>query len=135
MRIHGIGVDMADARRLLRVLERHGPRFLAKAFHPAEARALGALPAASVGPFLASRWAAKEALHKALGTQRLLFPDIEVHRSSAGGPPSLRLHGAAGEYQRAQGLTLHVTLSHEQDMAVAFVVATAGAPPQAEAGP
>jgi holo-[acyl-carrier protein] synthase len=136
MRIHGIGVDLADARRVQRLLDRYGARFLAKAFHPAEARALAALPAARAGPFLASRWAAKEALHKALGTQRLLFPDIEVvHRGGSGvggsGPPQLRLHGAAGAYQAAQGLALHLTLSHEQHMAVALVVATAegGSPP------
>jgi holo-[acyl-carrier protein] synthase len=125
MRIHGIGVDLADARRVQRLLDLYGARFLAKAFHPAEARALAGLPAGGAGPFLASRWAAKEALHKALGTQRLLFPDIEVHRGSGGrGPPQLRLHGAAGAYQAAQGLALHLTLSHEQHMAVAFVVAT-----------
>lgn len=142
MSIRGIGVDIAATGRVLRLYERYGQRFLAKAYHPSEVRALAALPAASVGPFLASRWAAKEALHKALGTKRLLFPDIEVQRSgsgsgsgtrssnSAGGPPRLLLHGAAGDYLRAQGLALHLTLSHEQGtsegqgMAVAFVVAT-----------
>ena len=149
MSIRGIGVDIAATGRVLRLFERYGQRFLAKAFHPAEVRALDALPAGSVGPFLASRWAAKEALHKALGTKRLLFPDIEVARSGAhiggggggggssssgssssggssstGGPPRLLLHGAAGDYLRSQGLALHLTLSHEAGMAVAFVVAT-----------
>jgi holo-[acyl-carrier protein] synthase len=120
--IRGLGIDLACISRVHRLYTLYGQRFLAKAFHPAEAAHACSLPAASVGPFLASRWAVKEALHKALGGPRLLFPDIQLHRSPAAAP-ALLLHNAAAVYQREQGLAFHVTLSHERDMAVACVLA------------
>ena len=121
MSIRGIGVDIAATGRVLRLYERYGQRFLAKAYHPSEVRALAALPAASVGPFLASRWAAKEALHKAAQTERFLFPDVEI-TSAPRGSPSLTLHGAAATWAHGNGFQLHLSLSHEADFAVAFVV-------------
>jgi holo-[acyl-carrier protein] synthase len=127
MRIHGVGTDIVRTARVLRLHERFGSRFLEKAFHPNEAADYLALADARKATFLASRWAVKEALHKALGSKRLLFPDIELVRGDPGGPrgaaPSLRLHGGAAHYQREKGLHFFVSLSHEEEIAVAFVIA------------
>ena len=130
MSIRGVGVDIVETARVFRLYERYGARFLARAFHPRERAAAAALPPAALPGFLSSRWAAKEALHKALGSQRLLFPDVEVARSSGGGPPALVLHNAALRYQREQRLALHLSLSHERASSVAFVVASTA--PEAE---
>jgi phosphopantetheine--protein transferase-like protein len=87
-----VGVDVCHVPRVAAAAARFGDRFLARAFHPAEvARYLRLMaaatppgpgvtpPAGAAAAFLASRWAAKEALHKALrGSRRLLFPEVEV---------------------------------------------------------
>ena len=120
-----IGVDIVAVARVARVYARYGARFLERAFHPREAARARALPAPRLAAFLAARWAAKEALHKALRVERLLFTDVEVV-SEPSGAPRFELHGAA----RAAGarLDLQLSVSHEERYAVAFVVATARAP-------
>ena len=122
MTIRGIGCDLASHVRLLRVYDRHGPRFLERAYHLREAQYAATLPRHLLGGFLSSRWAAKEALHKALGDKRLLFPDIEVVRGS--GPPTLVLHNDAARFLQGEGLDLLLTLSHEDGLSLAFVVAS-----------
>jgi holo-[acyl-carrier protein] synthase len=75
---------------------------------------------------LAARFAAKEATAKALGTGigDVHWIDIEV-RSDERGRPFLQLHGAAAQLARELGLgEWQVSLSHTQDHAIAFVVAT-----------
>jgi holo-[acyl-carrier protein] synthase len=124
-RIFAIGCDIVDVSRIARLDARFGPAFRAKFLHPSEQRRASALPPAGVPAFLASRWAAKEALHKALraaAPPRLLFPDMEV-ASTPAGAPFFVLHGAAGAHAAAQRLRLSVSLSHERSAAVAFVVA------------
>jgi holo-[acyl-carrier protein] synthase len=80
---------------------------------------------------LAARFAAKEALIKALRPTwdgSLLFRDIEV-TTGGSGAPSLRLFGRAAEIARRAGVTdLHVSLSHDGDHAVATVIASGEAP-------
>ena len=117
--VSSVGVDIVSVARVARVLARFRERFLARAFHPREAAAARSLPAPRAHEFLASRWAAKEALHKAARTQRLLFPDVEVVRAPSGAP-SFALHGAAATW--AHGAAVHLSLSHEAEFAVAFVV-------------
>ncbi len=119
--IAGIGVDITNVTRIGRLFSRFGERFLERAFHAREAARARALPAPQQHEFLASRWAAKEALHKALRTRRLLFPEIEVVRGPSGAP-AFELHGAAAAH--ARGADVHVSLSHEADYAIAFVVVT-----------
>jgi holo-[acyl-carrier protein] synthase len=120
--VSAIGVDIVSVARVARLHARFGARFLERAFHAREAARARALPAPRLGEFLASRWAAKEALHKALRTTRLLFPDVEV-ASGGGGAPAFVFHGAARDALRARGLDVHLSLSHEADFAVAFVLA------------
>jgi holo-[acyl-carrier protein] synthase len=123
MSIRGIGCDLASHARLLRVYDRHGARFLERAYHAREAQYAGGLPRHLLGGFLSSRWAAKEAVHKALGIKRLLFPDIEVVRGNGSGPPTLALHNDAALFLKGEGLELLLTLSHEEGLSLAFVVA------------
>ncbi len=123
--ISSIGVDLVEVSRILRLYDKFGARFLARAFHPREAAKALQLPRARLGTFLAARWAAKEALHKALRSERLLFPDVEVVSCSSSGAPSLLLHNQAAAVQQQRGLVLHLSLSHEGSCAVGFVVAEA----------
>lgn len=76
-------------------------------------------------PKLAARWAAKEAAMKALGRGigDLAPTDIEV-TGVEGHPPSLRLRGSALALAQEQQVDLALSMSHEQGLAMAFVVAT-----------
>ena len=75
------------------------------------------------GQHLAARFCAKEAVTKALRMDVLRPLEIEVVRA-AGGAPLVRLHGAAAERAAALGLQVHVSLTHEQDLAAAVAVAS-----------
>jgi holo-[acyl-carrier protein] synthase len=114
------GIDLVDIERLRSVLERHGERFLRRVFTPQELADAGDKPAS-----LAARFAAKEAVSKALGTGigPVGWQEIEVLR----GPscePCLTLHGAALKLAEEQGLTTWaISLSHTEKYAVAQVVA------------
>ncbi|MES1911999.1 MAG: hypothetical protein MHM6MM_004347 [Cercozoa sp. M6MM] len=98
MGIFGIGTDIAVTTRVFGVWARRGERFLQKAYHTNEIVAFHALQHEDEqARFLASRWAAKEALTKAIG-RRVLFPEMEVTRSTdaahaAGKAPVFRFHG------------------------------------------
>jgi holo-[acyl-carrier protein] synthase len=119
------GVDMVEIARVKRVLARHGDRFLARVFTPAEVLyCRGRLPE------LAARFAAKEAVSKALGVgMRMMARDgINWHDAEIvgdmRGKPLVRLHGRAAERAGELGLTeWAVSLSHTHEHAVAFMVA------------
>ncbi|MCA1772532.1 MAG: holo-ACP synthase [Halomonas sp.] len=121
--IVGIGSDIARIERFERALKRHGPRFALRILGPDEhAVWLGkSQPVA----FLAKRFAAKEAFVKALGLglrRGLQWRDIQV-LNDALGKPYFNLQGAAAEKASAAGVTaMHITLSDEEDYAIAFVV-------------
>lgn len=121
--IIGIGVDLADANRIERMLVEYGSRFAERILAPSERAAYRT----SGRPtwFVANRFAAKEALSKALGTG-LRFP-VTLHTisvvSDAVGKPEFRFHGALPEYLVGRGVSrCHLTLSHEKDLACAMVV-------------
>jgi holo-[acyl-carrier protein] synthase len=125
--IVGVGVDAVDVARFRKVLERR-PSFGTRSFTDSErADAAGSADAAQS---LAARFAAKEAVMKALGTGigGFALTDVEVCRSAGTGAtrnaPYLRLHGTAAELAGAQGAgTFHLSLTHTDGMAIAFVVA------------
>ena len=130
--IIGLGSDLCDIRRIERVLERHGDRFLERVFTPAE-RARAARRTASLrAGTLAKRFAAKEACAKALGTgfaQGVFHSDLGVVNLSSG-QPVLRLTGGAAERLRAitpagQGAQLTLTLTDEFPYAFAQVIISA----------
>jgi holo-[acyl-carrier protein] synthase len=112
--IVGIGVDVVDLARFERAISRT-PRLRERLFAESERD----LPTAS----LAGRFAAKEALIKALGDSAGAgWHDMVVERDEHGNP-SLVLHGAARAAADARGIArVHVSMSHDAGVACAFVV-------------
>ena len=118
--ILGLGIDVVDIERFRRTLER-SPALLTKVFDPAERE----LPVAS----LAARFAAKEAVAKALGAPGgLAWTDAVVQRAPDG-RPTLSTTGTVAARAAALGITQwHVSLSHDGGIASAVVVAEGNAP-------
>ena len=115
MAVIGVGIDVVDLERFAESLART-PGLSERLFTPGEAsRGIASL---------AARFAAKEALAKALGAPvGLIWRDAEVHRG-ADGRPHLEMHGTVAA--RAEGLggrTTHLSLSHDAGIASAVVVA------------
>lgn len=120
--ILGIGTDLVVVSRMTALLHRHGERTLEKLLAPGERDACRA--AADPSRFLAKRFAAKEALGKALGTgirAPVLLPAIEVAHDDLG-KPLFRFHGALAELVDRRGYRCHLSLSDEKDQALAFVI-------------
>jgi len=117
--IIGTGIDLVDIPRFERTLERT-PRLLERLFAPSER----ALRLAS----LAARYAAKEALIKALGgSDGVHWTEIEI-ASEPSGRPIFVLSGSTAAVVADRGITsLHLSMSHDAGLATAFVVAE-GAP-------
>ena len=119
--IVGLGIDIAEMARLAKVYEKFGRRFLEKFLTPTE---LASLPAQPL-PYIAGRFAAKEAAVKALGTgfaEGIGPRDVAV-RSLPSGKPELVLSGKAREKADALGAKkLHLTLTHTRDNAAAVVI-------------
>ncbi|MGC9347912.1 MAG: holo-ACP synthase [Anaerolineae bacterium] len=119
------GVDLVEIPRIERALTRYGDRFLERVFTPLEVHYSRRRPQE-----LAVRFAAKEAVSKALGVgMRILSPaginwhDVETLNEKTG-KPYLALHGRAERLAIEQGLTIwSVSLSHDGGLAIAFVVA------------
>lgn len=121
MAIVGIGLDVVELDRIQRILHRFKDAFALRILTEAELRELPAKPI----PFLASRFAAKEAAVKALGTgfsQGVLFQHVET-LTLASGQPVLNLTGRAFELARDLGVSAaHISLTHGRDVAAAVVV-------------
>ena len=117
--ILGVGVDIVDIARFTRALERT-PKLGERLFTDAERD----LPATS----LAGRFAAKEALIKAFGgSGSMTFHDMVVVKDELG-KPSFDLSGAAAEMASSKGIdSVHLSISHDANAAVAFVVAEGSA--------
>ena len=123
----GIGVDAVEVTRLRRVLARR-PSMAGRLF--TEAELAYCTRATDPIPRLATRFAAKEATMKALGVGlgAFRFSEVEVVRMGLGAP-TLRLHQAAADLAARSGVSAwHLSLTHTDEMAMAFVVAE-GAPP------
>ena len=123
--VSAIGIDAVDLARFRRVLERR-PTIVERVFTPGEL--VYARTATDPAPHLAARFAAKEAVLKALGVGMgaVGWRDMEVVRAD-GGAPSLSLTGRAAELGDERGVTRwHLSLSHTDTVAIASVVAEAG---------
>jgi holo-[acyl-carrier protein] synthase len=118
--VFGIGVDIVEVARIADLIRSHGQRFLDRVYQPAEIEYCRSMR--DPAPHFAARFAAKEAISKALGTgfaQRVSWRDIEV-RKKASGEPFVVLHaGAADLAKRLNVQTVLVSLSHSQAYAVA----------------
>lgn len=113
------GVDIIEIDRVERIFRRYGDRFLRRIYSEEEIRY-----SRERAPQLASRFAAKEAVMKLLGTgvRGVRWRDIEVVRHP-GMAPAIVLHGTARERAKRIGLTdIALSLSHSKSHAVASVV-------------
>jgi len=126
--ILGIGVDMVQIPRIEGVWRRHGPRFVARILTPLEQQQWRGKTEGAALRFLATRFAAKEACVKALGTgfsQGISFQDIEI-TNQASGAPVLSLRGKAEAVLTTKAplgkVQLHLSLSDDAPGVVAFVV-------------
>jgi holo-[acyl-carrier protein] synthase len=116
-----VGVDVIETERIARALERWGHRFLTHVYTHAEVEYCR-----HHVPELAVRFAAKEAVSKALGTglRGVTWREMEV-LSDSRGKPLVRLHGRAKKRAEELGLDeFAISLSHSRRYAVAFVVAS-----------
>jgi len=113
--IVGIGVDLVDIARFERTIERT-PRLLERLFSPAERE--------RTPRSLAARYAAKEALIKALGgSDGVHWTEIEI-TPEASGRPWFTLSGSTAAVIAERGITgIHLSMSHDGGFATAYVVA------------
>jgi len=121
--IHGIGVDIVTVSRIDKVYQRFGDRFLNRILHAEEIVQLASKKHAV--PFLAKRFAVKEAAVKALGTGEragVLLRDFYIQHNELG-KPLLRVSGEAEKLCKKMGISApHVSISDESNKVVAFVV-------------
>ncbi len=115
------GVDLIEIARIEEVIARHGKHYLERIYTPAELEQCGKRTES-----LAGRYAAKEAVGKALGCGigDITWKEIEVLGDEQNAPV-LSLHGAAEQMAKDLGLTTwSVSISHSQSHTVALVVMT-----------
>jgi holo-[acyl-carrier protein] synthase len=116
--MHCIGVDIIEIARLEKAVARWGEDFLRRVYTDSELKLYR-----KKLPSLAARFAAKEAVIKALGRpgREASLKDIEV-LSGPGGQPVVNLYGRTQQQAKLMGLgKLAVTLSHSREYAVAFI--------------
>lgn len=121
--ILGSGIDIVEVARVEAVRQKHGERFLKRILHPGEIAYC--LSHKSPGPFLAARFAGKEAISKAFGTGiggQLGWQDMEIARKESG-EPYVILHGKGLELLARRGArSVHISLSHTEKHATAVAI-------------
>ena len=125
--IYGIGTDICDVRRIAATLGRQGDRFPQRVLSDAEYAIWQARSARWPQRglrYLATRFSAKEAFSKAIGTGMhtpMSWRMCEIANLKSG-KPVIVLHGGLKEWFEAEGLRAHVTVTDETDYAASFVV-------------
>lgn len=118
--IAGLGNDIVDCRRIQQVMERHGDHFAQHLLTEKEIREGG-----DILSYVAGRWAAKEAVAKALGFglgEKCSFTEIQILRDEHG-KPCVELAGKTADTAEAQEIRkIHVSISHERNYAVATAI-------------
>jgi holo-[acyl-carrier protein] synthase len=121
--ILGTGIDIIEVERVEGAYQRHGERFVQRILCPAELAYC--FSHKSPGPFLAARFAAKEAISKAFGTgigAQLGWQDMEIRRKETG-QPYVVLHGKGQTLLAARGgREIHLSLSHTEKHATAIAI-------------
>ncbi len=121
--IVGLGVDVVDIDRLRKSLQQQGERFIQRVYTPTEQEFCQARQ--DPVPHYAARFAAKEALFKAIGTgwdKGVSWQDVAVHRQDRD-PPILVVTGEAKKRSDAlRTERIHLSLSHTDSSAVAVVI-------------
>jgi len=128
--ILGIGVDVIEPKRIAESIGRHGERFLERTFTAAEIAYCKGRKRAD--EHFAARWAAKEAVAKALGTgfdRDVGWQHIEVVKEDSGAA-HIELHAnARAVADRLGAERIHLSLSHTETIAVAMIVLEGQATP------
>jgi holo-[acyl-carrier protein] synthase len=122
--IYGIGIDLVKVARIDKVIQRYGDRFLNRVFTAQEINYCRGKVWSAAGFGL--RFAAKEAFSKALGVGLrrggIRWREVEVVPNSMG-KPELAVRGRAAQFCAEAGITgMHLSLSDEDDRALAVVV-------------
>ena len=122
--IYGIGTDITECVRIAQMIDKHGELFLTRVYTQQEIAYCSARKAAT--QHYAGRWAAKEAVLKAIGTgwsRGIHWTDIEVV-NAVGGKPSITIAGEARQIceQRRIGDVL-ISISHSRNYAIAYATA------------
>jgi len=124
MKIIGIGTDITECIRIEKMLQRHGAHFLEHVFTDREIRYSSSKKRSS--EHFAGRWAAKEAVLKALGTGwigGISWKDVEVI-NEIGGRPRIVLHGGAQKNAAQLEIAeIQISISHCSSYAIAYAVA------------
>ncbi len=124
MQIIGIGTDIIECLRIAQMIERHGELFVRRVYTDHEIAYCSTKKAST--QHYAGRWAAKEAVLKALGTgwrRGISWRDIEV-RNKPDGAPTIALCGGAREVFEESGIRkMHISISHCRSHATACAIA------------
>ncbi len=119
----GSGVDIVEVERIRNSYEKFGERFLKRIFRPREMAYCFAHR--EPAPFLAARFAAKEAMSKAFGTgigHQLGWLDLEVGRKMSGEPFAILHNGAYTLLCQRNAGAIHISLSHTTRLATAVAI-------------
>jgi len=123
-KIMGHGVDLVECARIQELGDRYGQRFLSRIFTQSELDY--SLPRARKWEHLAGRFAAKEAILKAIGTGwrgKIAWTDMEIANDDVG-RPTVRLEGHTQTLARQLGITeILISITHTKDHAVASAIA------------
>ena len=124
MNILGIGTDIVECLRIAQMIERHGELFIARVYTQHEIQYCQNRKAAT--QHFAGRWAAKEAVLKAIGTgwrRGISWRDVEI-RNVAGGRPVVSLRGGVREVVDEMGIgQVLISISHCRSHATAYAIA------------
>lgn len=130
MQVIGIGTDIIECLRIAQMIERHGDLFINRVFTPVETRYCQSRKQAT--QHFAGRWAAKEAILKALGTgwrRGISWRDVEV-RNDPSGKPVVGMRGGARDIVEQLGIgQILVSISHCRSHATAYALALKGENP------
>ena len=121
--ILGTGIDIIEVSRIAASFEKFGERFVNRILRPAEIAY--ALSHRRPAPFLAARFAAKEAISKAFGTgigSQLGWQDMEVARKESGEPYVILHERGQRLLQERGGRIVHLSLSHTENYATAVAI-------------
>lgn len=116
--ILGIGIDIVSVDRVQYITAEHGERFHGRILTVAEQ---SHIPPVNTAEYIAGRFAAKEAIIKALGVKHISFNDIEILNDNNGKP----FISNCTQLSQKAGFTkvkLHISISHERDYAVGMAV-------------
>jgi len=124
MSIYGIGTDIVECLRIAQMIERHGELFITRVYTQHEIEYCQSRKQAT--QHFAGRWAAKEAVLKALGTgwrRGISWRDVEI-RNERSGSPTVALRGGARDYMEQQKIgQVLVSISHCRTHATAYAIA------------